>query len=349
MTPAERAARILRATQEARKRAIEWRERQIEHLQQLLDTMAAEFAAELDRLALADGTIPLSRIDALNQFIELRVGAFEAAFRRTLLDGIRTSVSMGAGVIGAVPVTADAAAAEAMRFVREFTGADGLQLSDRLWRAGQGTRQVVREQILGAIARGQAASTSALELIASGKPLLVEATAAIDAGKAKSLKALVRRSLTASENSQRFIYERVLRTEMNRAFTEAFVGAGALDDDVAGVRFELSPLHPRVDVCDMHAKANLHGMGAGVYPLNAHPYPAHPQTLSFLTYVFADEITAEDRAGQQTAFQWIRAQPTRTQVGVLGGQNKQEAFASGELQEGELRAPWAVVRQRLGR
>lgn len=348
MTPAERAANILRANQAARARAIAWREQQIDQLEALLEALQAEFGAELDRLALPDGTIPISNIDALNRFIELRMGAFDSAFHRLLLDGIRTSVGMGAGVIGALPVTADAAAAEALRFVREFTGADGLQLSDRLWRAGQGTRQVVREQILGAIARGQAASTAALDLIASGNPLLIETTAAIEAGQAKSLKALVRRSLTASENSQRFIYERVLRTEMNRAFTEAFVGAGALDDDVVGVRFELSPLHPRVDVCDMHAKANLHGLGAGVYPLNAHPYPAHPQTLSVLTYVFADEITDEDRKGQQTAFEWIRTQPKNTQVGVLGGQGKQQAFADGQLQPSDLRVPWRQIQQRLG-
>lgn len=349
MTPAERAARILQATLAARARAIAWREQQIDQLAALLEALQAEFGAEIDRLALPDGTIPISNIDALNRFIEMRMNAFDTAFQRLLLDGLRTSVGMGVGVIGAVPVTADAAAAEALRFVREFTGADGLQLSDRLWRAGQGTRQVVREQILGAIARGQAASTSALELIAGGKPLLIDTTSAMEAGTAKNLKELVRRSLTASENSQRFIYERVLRTEMNRAFTEAFVGAGALDDDVVGVRFELSPLHPRVDVCDMHAQANLHGLGAGVYPLTAHPYPAHPQTLSFLTYVFADEITENDRNGRQSAFEWIRSQPQNTQVGVLGGQRKQRAFAAGELQEGELRATWAVVRQRLGR
>lgn len=291
MTPAERAARILRATLRAREQMIEWRERQIEQLHAMLEIMAAEFDAEIDRLANADGTLPMSAVDLLNRYIEQRMGEFDTAFRRVLMDGLQRSATMGAGVLGILPVQADAVAASAVRYVTQFVWADGLQLSDRLWRAGQGTRQVVRQHILGAIARGQAASTAALELLASGKPLLTEVAAGIEAGKAKSIKALVRRSLVGKERSQRFIYERLLRTEMNRAHTEAFVSAAVGDDDIVGVQFNLSPLHPRVDICDVHAKVDLYGLGPGVYPLGAHPYPAHPQTLSFLTYVFAGEAT----------------------------------------------------------
>lgn len=348
MSTAERARRIHAATLTARERMIRYREQQVEVLQALLDAMAAEFGVELDRLARADGSYPIDVVQAFNQFIETRMGAFDTAVARLLRDGLMQSTSMGASVLGLLPVQAEAAAAEALRFVREFTGADGLQLSDRLWRVGQSTREVIRRDILGAIARGQAASSAALEAVAAGRPLLQEVTLGIEAGKAKSIKALVRRSLTAAENSQRFIYERVLRTEMNRAYTEAFVAAAAGDDDVAGVKFNLSPLHPRVDICDAHAHANLHGMGAGVYPVNGHPYPAHPQTLSFLTYVFADQITDDDRKGKQTLFEWIAAQPTDRQAGVLGGQGKQQAFATGQLLPSEVRAPWRVVRQRLG-
>lgn len=290
MTPAERAARILRATLRAREQMIDWREQQIEQLHAMLEIMAAEFGAEIDRLGNADGTLPMSAVDLLNRYIEQRMGEFDTAFRRVLMDGLQRSATMGAGVLGILPVQADAVAASAVRYVTQFVWADGLQLSDRLWRAGQGTRQVVRQHILGAIARGQAASTAALELLASGKPLLTEVAAGIEAGKAKSIKALVRRSLVGKERSQRFIYERLMRTEMNRAYTEAFVSAAVGDDDIVGVKFNLSPLHPKVDICDVHAKVDLYGLGPGVYPLNAHPYPAHPQTLSFLTLVFSAKL-----------------------------------------------------------
>ncbi len=52
-------------------------------------------------------------------------------------------------------------------------------------------------------------------------------------------------------------------------------------------------LHPKVDICDTHAKADRHGLGAGVYPINAHPYLGHPQPSSFLTYVFSEEVSTK--------------------------------------------------------
>lgn len=100
--------------------------------------------------------------------------------------------------------------------------------------------------------------------------------------------------------------------------------------------------------CDLYARANLHGLGQGVYPRGAHPYPAHPMTLSYLVAVFVEEITAEDRAGATTPFAWLRTQPASVQTGVLGGQRKQQAFEAGQLLPSELRAPWRDIRTRLG-
>lgn len=100
--------------------------------------------------------------------------------------------------------------------------------------------------------------------------------------------------------------------------------------------------------CDLYARANLHGLGKGVYPAGAHPYPAHPMTLSFLVAVFVEDITPEDRAGTVTPFDWLRTQPAEVQTGVLGGQRKQQAFAAGQLLPGDLRAPWRDIRTRLG-
>lgn len=98
--------------------------------------------------------------------------------------------------------------------------------------------------------------------------------------------------------------------------------------------------------CDGHAAANLHGMGPGVYPRGQHPYPAHPETLSYLTVVFVDQITAADRAGQQTMGDWLRAQPAGLQDAVLG-QHKGAALRDGQLLESEITTPWRDVRARL--
>lgn len=57
-----------------------------------------------------------------------------------------------------------------------------------------------------------------------------------------------------------------------------------------GLRFMLSPRHPRVDICDEHAAADLYGLGQGVYPVDECPWPAHPNTFSYTEAVYRDEI-----------------------------------------------------------
>jgi hypothetical protein len=193
VTPQERARRNRAATAAARAEMLAWREAQIERLREILQAMAAEFGAELDRLAGADGLLPVGAIDAMNRYIEQRIGEFDTAFQRVLMDGLRRSATMGSGVLGILPVQGDAAAATALRNVVQFTGKDGLQLSDRLWRAGQRTRDVMRAHILGGIERGRAASTAALELMVAGKPLLNDVRAGLQAGQARTMKDLVRR------------------------------------------------------------------------------------------------------------------------------------------------------------
>ncbi len=50
----------------------------------------------------------------------------------------------------------------------------------------------------------------------------------------------------------------------------------------------------------MHATANLFGLGKGVYPPGQNPWPAHPNTLSYVVAVFEEDVTEEDRAGVET-------------------------------------------------
>lgn len=100
--------------------------------------------------------------------------------------------------------------------------------------------------------------------------------------------------------------------------------------------------------CDFHAAVNLHGLGPGVYPLGAHPYPAHPNTLSYLQMVLTHEVSDADRAGKQTGFDWLAQQPSDVQDAVLAGKKKGAAFRAGQLEPGELHAPWRTIAARLG-
>ncbi|MEQ1658508.1 MAG: hypothetical protein ABL896_06990, partial [Hylemonella sp.] len=95
-----------------------------------------------------------------------------------------------------------------------------------------------------------------------------------------------------------------MRTEINRAHGEAYMAGGESTPDFAGWRYLLSPRHPAPDICDLLATQNLHGLGNGVYPTREQtPWPAHPNTLSFVEMVFLEEVTQADRTGKETELQ----------------------------------------------
>lgn len=97
--------------------------------------------------------------------------------------------------------------------------------------------------------------------------------------------------------------------------------------------------------CDLHAHANLHGLGPGIYPFGKSPWPAHPNTLSYQVIVFGDEVTAADRAGQETPLDWLTKQPVARQASVLGSRAKQAALQAGVLKANEIRTPWRVLKE----
>src|SRR3546814_18460478 len=118
-------------------------------------------------------------------------------------------------------------------------------------------------------------------------------------------------------------------------------------DGVAGTRFMLSPNHPRFDICDMHAKVNLYGLGAGVYPRGKSPLPAHPNTISFEEVVFEWEVTDADKAGQHELIDWLAKRSDAELYGVPGqSENKVAALRAGLLPHTEITPPWRHLHTR---
>ena len=141
---------------------------------------------------------------------------------------------------------------------------------------------------------------------------------------------------------------RVFRTEINRAHGEAYMAGGEGKPYFGGWRYLLSPQHPEPDICDLLATQNLHGLGKGVYPSRAKcPWPAHPNTLSFVEIVFKDEIGEAERAGRETPLQALARLSPETRRGVLG-KTRGELFDAGLLTQGMIRAPVAAVKKRVG-
>lgn len=81
----------------------------------------------------------------------------------------------------------------------------------------------------------------------------------------------------AIEEKSRYYAERIARTEIARAYTEGFMLKIKADSQVVAIRWVLGSRHPKTDICDFYAQADLYGLGPGVYPKDRFPpMPAHP-------------------------------------------------------------------------
>lgn len=147
----------------------------------------------------------------------------------------------------------------------------------------------------------------------------------LEAAVSGSQKALNRAISTALEERGRYYAERIARTETARAWTDGFWSKVYEDEDVVAVRWVMSSRHPEPDICDFHAKADLYGLGPGVYPKTAvPPQPAHPHCMCYLEEIFEGELdvdpaqaTLDPEAG--TAFLKKLKLPAREKLlGVAG-------------------------------
>jgi hypothetical protein len=103
-------------------------------------------------------------------------------------------------------------------------------------------------------------------------------------------KGVARLARIAAEEKARYHASRILRTETARAWGQGFHAQCMADSDVTGWRWETSSAHVIFDICDFHARADLYGMGPGIYPKTHHPsYPAHPHCLCQCSMVFKGE------------------------------------------------------------
>ncbi|MDH5633621.1 MAG: hypothetical protein OEZ10_11580 [Gammaproteobacteria bacterium] len=291
------------------------------------------------------------RLDTMQQLlgqVNGRLRSLELARDQMLWDGIDQAAKYGAGVYDGIGLASFQVAEEAALFVRNFVAEDGLQLSDRLWRNSNHAREIMGRQIQSAIIQGHNASKAAQEYLAKGITVPTDLADKLGIANAHGVAKVAAGTLMQGDDAPYWQARRVFRTEINRAHGEAYMAGGEQVEGFVGWRFLLSPNHPRVDICDMHASANLYGLGPGVYPnRSACPWPAHPNTLSFVEMVFDDEVTADDRAGKQDRLDWLGSQSASVQTGVLGSQKKQAAFNAGILKQNEIATPWRVLKNRF--
>ena len=358
MKSAATRAAIKRATLAAQRDMDKLDSASLNELKEMYRQAAADIRAQIARHAGGDDNLALQELQSLLAQVNARLNTLAQA-RDALLDGgmaeaaglgVRPFVAAAGEAVGEATLTTGAAMRinqEAVRFVRSFIAEDGLQLSDRIWRLDRHAREAVTGAIEQAGIQGHGAVQAARDFLARGEAGAGEGAAKMNAANAGKIGKAAADALTGA-GSPMDNAMRLMRTEINRAHGEAYI-KGALDHpDAVGVRFLLSPAHPEHDICDLHAAANLYGLGPGVYPSREKcPWPAHPNTLSYVEVVFKDEVSEADRAGKETPMQALDRLTPAQQRGVLGA-HKHEAYKEGKLSQGMIKAPWRAAQKRIG-
>lgn len=279
----------------------EMNELDAEALQELLELYeaAADLIADSTKKAALDGNaVRIEQLGELRAQVEQHLAWLNAQRQALLNEKLPRAAELGARPFSAALDlnTQQRINHDAVRFVREFQAADGLQLSDRIWRINRAAREKLINEIELAVVQGHTANQAARAMLARGEnPDVI----GLDAASPDKIARASREILTGEGGSAYYNAARVFRTELNRAHGTAYQRGAELTPGCIGTRFLLSPAHPKHDICDTHATADLYGLGKGVYPHGKNPWPAHPGTLSYVVAVF-DETAMGTNATMPT-------------------------------------------------
>ena len=152
-------------------------------------------------------------------------------------------------------------------------------------------------------------------------------------------KAIVKAVEVAVNEKSRYVAERITRTEMARAWADGFIAKMKTDADIVAVKFKLSSRHPVFDICDMYAKADMYGLGAGIYPKDKlPPLPVHPHCLCRYVEVIEGEVDMQQQRDQvrEAGDKWLNSLPESRRAQVLGRKGL-KAWEDGEDWQGYMR------------
>lgn len=141
---------------------------------------------------------------------------------------------------------------------------------------------------------------------------------AVQKGNEKAIEKAVE---VAVNEKSRYVAERITRTEMARAWADGFIAKMQKDADIVAVKFKLSSRHPVFDICDMYAKADMYGLGAGIYPKDKlPPLPVHPHCLCRYVEVIEGEVDMQQQRDQvrEAGDKWLNSLLESRRAQVLG-------------------------------
>ena len=136
----------------------------------------------------------------------------------------------------------------------------------------------------------------------------------------------------AVQEKSRYVAQRIIRTELSRAYSDGFNAKIMQDDDVVAVRLRLSTRHPVFDICNLFAEADMYGLGKGVYPKDKMPpVPLHPHCMCRYEEVYAWEVDISKQKDnvKQAGDKWLNGLSDVNRRRVLGIEGD-EAWKQGE-------------------
>ncbi|MBM7633839.1 hypothetical protein [Geomicrobium sediminis] len=226
-----------------------------------------------NQLSQASRTLNEQLTTKLDEYLELGVKAGAYTSERVTVEALKgANMSIQPYRSSVIRVNHDAVQAMWGRSI------NGLNLSDRIWKTSNNTKDHLSKIMREAMATGQSPLKTAellQEYIRDGVKTV--------SGKYPELMSRV--------NPPRDLaYEalRLARTETTAAYGEGVIASAKTTPMVTGIQWLLSPSHPIYDVCDELAAKDT-GLGPGIYRVDEVPvFPPHPNCLCTLVTVFEE-------------------------------------------------------------
>ena len=157
-----------------------------------------------------------------------------------------------------------------------------------------------------------------------------EVAAAVEDGNEIRLQKAI---YSATQEKARYHAERIARTENARAYADGQMNRFLDDDDIVAFQWKLSSRHPRYDICDFYANADLYGLGKGVYPKDKFPrLPAHPHCMCHIKPLTELDIDVNKRYNnlERAGLEYIKSLSKKHQEVLLGVNGREQVLTGKE-------------------
>ena len=145
----------------------------------------------------------------------------------------------------------------------------------------------------------------------------------------KGREVLEKRLWVAEREKTRYMAERIAQTELARAYNDRVAYGIMQDDEIEVVQIKLNPRHPLPDICDLHARADLFGLGPGIYPKAKAPKPPfHPHCWCRMV-TRPDLTAARTKEREDGAREFLRGLPPAEAARILGNRERLDAVLGG--------------------